>query len=900
MWVYDRATLKILEVNHEAIKHYGYSEIEFKLLTLEDLKAKEDLQELYSNLAYSKKPEESYRQVNARHVKKDGTLINVQLRGSFIEYQGYDAELITAIDLTELYTKEKQIVIQKTYLEIISAVNRHFLENSDWRVALQLSLETMLSKLQFERIWFTKFNENNGKPVIELSSNTEIDNSTNSLNNELCSILHQQEEIEDKLYKGKIVEFNSKTLHNSDLSKKFHEQGISSLLIYPIPIPNQDEYLGCITLIDQDTNRVFIDEDFNLLEVLSNNLVNAIEKEKIQLHLVKSERKFRALIQEESNLVLVSDVTGTLKYASPVSKQLLGIPQDDMRSINIFDQVHPDDIQLVYEQLVLLKEQKQLILPTVRVYDIFGKIHYLKTTVTNLLKDTAINGFVANATDITEEILQQQEDQLMLSLTKTIGNPGSIITNFKKGLAILQQYTGAVLGEFWVKSFDKDTLDLFAANATTKNATYFESEVKDIKSFPIGTGLPGKIATCHCSLLWENLETHPEFIRHEAAGKSGLNMALGIPIKYNNEFLGTIVLFFEKQHPLQAEQRKILDELGKQLGSVIKQKLQEEEFTNFFNMSPSVQCIIDTDGNILKSNYICFKILGIDTATTIGQNIINYMFGNDQLVFKKHLKAVQQTDERIRFESRLGSGSDSRWILWSMITQHNKNVVYIVGKDITEQKHIDTELQYTIMRLKKAQQLAQLGYWRHYIKEEVIEWSEETYEIYGYRPDNFTPTLERVRQHFHPDDRHLIKQNPSEIFKPGRIQSLEHRITTADGSIRWLREEINFITDEFNKPLIIEGAVQDITETKNQIEFIEEQNKRLKEIAWMQSHIIRAPLARIMGLIDLLKDESIEKDEAKEFLDAIFDSVLELDKVIHDITEKTKIIEHNETRNSIN
>src|SRR5690606_5516483 len=45
----------------------------------------------------------------------------------------------------------------------------------------------------------------------------------------------------------------------------------------------------------------------------------------------------------------------------------------------------------------------------------------------------------------------------------------------------------------------------------------------------------------------------------------------------------------------------------------------------------------------------------------------------------------------------------------------------------------------------------------------------------------------------------------------------------------------------------------DISEKLDYIQAIEAQNKKLQDIAWMQSHVVRAPLARIMGLADLIQ-----------------------------------------------
>jgi hypothetical protein len=47
------------------------------------------------------------------------------------------------------------------------------------------------------------------------------------------------------------------------------------------------------------------------------------------------------------------------------------------------------------------------------------------------------------------------------------------------------------------------------------------------------------------------------------------------------------------------------------------------------------------------------------------------------------------------------------------------------------------------------------------------------------------------------------------------------------------------------------GIATDITERLSYIKAIEHQNEKLHKISWMQSHVIRAPLARIMALIPM-------------------------------------------------
>ena len=92
-------------------------------------------------------------------------------------------------------------------------------------------------------------------------------------------------------------------------------------------------------------------------------------------------------------------------------------------------------------------------------------------------------------------------------------------------------------------------------------------------------------------------------------------------------------------------------------------------------------------------------------------------------------------------------------------------------------------------------------------------------------------------------------------------------------------------------------SVEDLTKEIIQIFSIQYQNKKLREIAWTQSHIVRAPVARIMGLINFMKDQSDIPIHQKELYDMILQSSNELDEVIRDIVSKTQNIQNN--KNSI-
>lgn len=100
---------------------------------------------------------------------------------------------------------------------------------------------------------------------------------------------------------------------------------------------------------------------------------------------------------------------------------------------------------------------------------------------------------------------------------------------------------------------------------------------------------------------------------------------------------------------------------------------------------------------------------------------------------------------------------------------------------------------------------------------------------------------------------------------------------------RQVYEELSFnpIRDKNNAIIGVNCFLRDITERQEHLQKIEDQNKRLREIAWIQSHLVRAPLARILGLAQLCK---LDDSPNAEIIPMLKKSAEELDKIILNIT----------------
>jgi len=122
----------------------------------------------------------------------------------------------------------------------------------------------------------------------------------------------------------------------------------------------------------------------------------------------------------------------------------------------------------------------------------------------------------------------------------------------------------------------------------------------------------------------------------------------------------------------------------------------------------------------------------------------------------------------------------------------------------------------------------------------------------------------------------------------GTTVDYDRRHRDAEGNKHWIRYTVTPVYE--NKR--INGACitgRDVTLRKLYLKNLEDQNKTFREISWMQSHLVRAPIARLMGLIPLFKAATDDQERA-ELADYCNTSILELDEIVKNISQKSNAI----------
>jgi diguanylate cyclase (GGDEF)-like protein/PAS domain S-box-containing protein len=174
-----------------------------------------------------------------------------------------------------------------------------------------------------------------------------------------------------------------------------------------------------------------------------------------QAQLRASEERFRALVAESSDVIVVLSAEARIKYASPAFERLLGYPDTSLIGTLGFDIIHPDDLVAVATAFAAAFTGDNA--PTglqYRVRHADGSWRWAESHTTNHLDTPGVEGFIVNVRDITarheaNEKLEEALD-LLTSVMSAAGSEAIIVTDkagaivaFSRGAEILLGYPAA-------------------------------------------------------------------------------------------------------------------------------------------------------------------------------------------------------------------------------------------------------------------------------------------------------------------------------------------------------------------------------------------------------------------------------------------------------------------------
>jgi PAS domain S-box-containing protein len=133
-------------------------------------------------------------------------------------------------------------------------------------------------------------------------------------------------------------------------------------------------------------------------------------------------------------------------------------------------------------------------------------------------------------------------------------------------------------------------------------------------------------------------------------------------------------------------------------------------------------------------------------------------------------------------------------------------------------------------RLAEAERIALLGNWEWDIGNDVITFSDELYQIFDMKPEDFHPTYEAFLHLIHPDDLENVRASIKEAVRERRPFDMDFRFMRNDGAVRVMHGRAEITYDLSGRPLLVRGTGQDITDRVKAEKALRESEERYRTL----------------------------------------------------------------------
>jgi two-component system cell cycle sensor histidine kinase PleC len=334
----------------------------------------------------------------------------------------------------------------------------------------------------------------------------------------------------------------------------------------------------------------------------------------------------------------------------------------------------------------------------------------------------------------------------------------------------------------------------------------------------------------------------------------------------------------------------------------------DSELRHFLNLSADLLGVYGRDMSFVRVNPAFNRITGYSDSELRKFPFIDLVHPEQKdhilNLMQKVIHAPEQDETRIDFECRMRCKNGTfRWIDWTQ--KATGKYIYIVGRDITDIKQHEDQLHRREEQLSEAQKIGRMGHWYLELGQNVMEWSDNIYNIFGVDRYSFVPSIDamtammpkrelgRIYRAF---ERATVRKKDFTLEftlrRPGPVtQVVATRYVRCEGRCK-LNPHTGAVEAFF-------GILQDVTE-RTLYERDLQEAKEAAENAYASktrflanmSHELRTPLNAIIGFSEMMQRQLLGPVGNPRYLDytnSIRQSGQHLLELINDILDMSKI-----------
>ena len=594
-------------------------------------------------------------------------------------------------------------------------------------------------------------------------------------------------------------------VHPDDLPKLLkaveeHESGKSQLLDVEVRVKAKNgEWIwiyNCGKIVERDKNGK---------PIRALGIHRDITKRKnIEEKIKESEMQSRAIFEQAA--VGVARVAPDGKYLVVNQKfcDIVGYSKPELLKKAFRDITHPDDLkeELEYDKQILAGSINTYTLEK-RYFHKDGHIIWINMAV-NLIRD--VNNVPQYFIAVIEDITERKQSQMAL----------------EKSEAHLKSLLETIPDMIWVK--DPDGVYLSCNQRFEKSFGVKEEEIVGHTDYDFLSKKEADFSRKMDRLAIE-------------AGKPTMNEEeVTFASDGHKELLETL------KTPMYDSSDKLMGVLGIARDITKRKQLEEtlldseKRFLSIINHIDQVYYIHDTNKVLSYISPQCKEYFGytqdemkVKWTKILSDNPINKV--GIELIEKAIKTGTRQKPYLLELKSK-----DNTTIFVevneSPIKDSDGKVIGIAGAlmDVTEKLNAENALRKSELRLKEAQHLAKIGNWELDLVTKTLFWSEEVYDIFNIKPQQFNATYKAFLENVHPDDRDAVDKAYSDSVKNKTPYNITHRILLKDNIQKVVNERCETLYDDKGIAIRSIGTVQDITEiNKAKIELEKLNNELFQE-----------------------------------------------------------------------
>ncbi len=307
----------------------------------------------------------------------------------------------------------------------------------------------------------------------------------------------------------------------------------------------------------------------------------------------ESEERFRLLSENSSDIITFTFGRETA-YVSPAIRRILGYEPDELLGEISPDLLHPEDRGAVEGRLRTIGRDADVATATFRVRHKDGSYVWVESVASALRSDAGeLEGMIGITRDVTATVERARFRELLQAATAAANEAASADAALRAALEVVCRFREWPLGHVYVRAEGgADELAPTAIWYPEKSAGHDEfRRVTEETRFARGVGLPGRVLATGRPAWIPDVTRDGNFPRARLVRDLGLRSAFGFPVRVGSEILAVMEFFTTEIVPPEQPLLDVLQEIGTQVGQVLRRQEAEDTLRHSESMLAQAQAI---------------------------------------------------------------------------------------------------------------------------------------------------------------------------------------------------------------------------------------------------------------------------------------------------------------------